>query len=160
MAIVVLPTFPVAGGCACGAVRYELTAAPYALFACHCADCQTITGSAFSLAMPIPSDALQITRGELKSWVRTAGSGRRIPQYFCGECGTRIYTAPPGPVVSLTLRPGTLDDTSWLRPVAAIWRSSAQPHVRFGDDMLVFDTQPDEFAPVLRAWRASLADHP
>jgi hypothetical protein len=158
MAIVTLPTFPVAGGCACGAVRYELTAAPYALFACHCADCQTMTGSAFSLAMPIAPEALRITKGELKMWLRTAASGRQIPQYICGECGTRIYTAPPGPTATLTLRPGTLDDTSWLRPAAAFWRSSAQPHVRFDEHMLVFDTQPDDFTPVLRAWRASLAD--
>ena len=152
-----LPDFPVEGGCACGAVRYQLTAPPFALFACHCADCQTMTGSAYSLAMPIAPDALRITRGTLRSWVRVAASGREIPQHVCAECGTRIYTAPPGPVASLTLRPGTLDDTSWLRPVAAFWRSSAQPHAAFDDDVLVFDTQPDDFMPVARAWRDSLA---
>ena len=151
-----LPDFPVSGGCACGAVRYELVAAPIALFACHCGDCQTMTGSAFSLAMPIFPDALRITQGELVSWVRTAASGRQIPQYICAACGTRIYTAPPGPTATLTLRPGTLDDTSWLRPAAAFWRSSAQPHVIFAEDLLVYDTQPDDFLPVVRAWRDSL----
>jgi hypothetical protein len=156
----ILPDFPVQGGCACGAVRYELTAPPFALFACHCADCQTLTGSAFSLAMPIAPDALRITKGEVTRWVRKAASGREIPQYICGTCGTRLYTAPPGAVASLTLRPGTLDDTSWLRPAAAFWRSSAQPHVIFDDDMLVFDTQPDDFMPVMRAWRAALVDAP
>jgi len=157
---VTLPQFPVQGGCACGAARYELTAPPFALFACHCADCQTLTGSAFSLAMPIAPDAFRITRGVLKTWVRVAGSGREIPQHICEACGTRIYTAPPGPVASLTLRPGTLDDTSWLRPAAAFWRNSAQPHVVFDDDLLVFDTQPDDFMPVVRAWRDSLAPAP
>jgi hypothetical protein len=160
MARTTLPDFPVQGGRACGAVRYELTAAPYALFACHCADCQTMTGSAFSLAMPIAPEALRITRGALKAWVRISGSGREIPQHVCGDCSTRIYTAPPGPVPSLTLRPGTLDDTRWLRPVAAFWRASAQPHVAVDEDMLVFDTQPDDFMPVARAWCASLASEP
>ena len=157
MSKVRLPTFPAQGGCACGAVRYELTAPPFALFACHCTDCQTLTGAAFSLAMPIAPETLRITKGVLKSWVRVAASGREIPQYICGECGVRIYTAPPGPVMSLTLRPGTLDDTSWLQPAAAFWRASAQPHIRFDGDMLVFDTQPDDFMPVARAWRDSLA---
>jgi len=157
MSKVRLPTFPAQGGCACGAVRYELTAPPFALFACHCTDCQTLTGAAFSLAMPIAPETLRITKGVLKSWVRVAASGREIPQYICGECGVRIYTAPPGPVMSLTLRPGTLDDTSWLQPAAAFWRASAQPHIRFDDDMLVFDTQPDDFMPVVRAWRDNLA---
>ena len=41
------------GGCACGAVRYELTKPPLALFACHCTDCQKMTAAAYSLAMPI-----------------------------------------------------------------------------------------------------------
>ena len=157
MAIVTLPTFPVTGGCACGAVRYELTKPPLALFACHCRDCQKMTAAAYSLAMPIAVDALTITRGEPKNWLRTAGSARRIPQYFCGDCGSRLYTAPPGPTPTLTLRPGTLDDTSWLVPAAAFWRRSAQPHVVFDPEMLVYDTQPDDFMPVVRAWRASLA---
>ena len=160
MSLTTLPDFPVQGGCACGAVRYELTAAPLTLFACHCRDCQTMTGSAFSLGMPIMPDALRITQGALKSWTRTAGSGRRIPQYVCGDCGTRIYTAPPGPVATLTLRPGSLDDTSWLRPVAAFWRSTAQPHVLFDEDMLIFDTEPTEFMPLISAWRANLANTP
>lgn len=161
MASITLPEFPVQGGCACGAVRYELTAPPFALFACHCADCQTMTGSAFSLAMPVPASALTITRGELATWMRTAASGRQIPQHVCPTCGTRIYTAPPGgEVPNVTLRPGTLDDTGWLHPVAAFWASSAQPHVHFDQDMLVFDTQPTDFAPVVRAWRASLANPP
>ena len=107
--------------------------------------------------MPIAPDTLRITKGVLKRWVRVAASGREIPQYICGDCGVRIYTAPPGPAASLTLRPGTLDDTGWLVPAAAFWRVSAQPHVRFDEDMLVFDAQPDDFMPVVRAWRDSLA---
>jgi len=35
------------GGCACGAVRYRLTAPPLIVHACHCRDCQKLTGSAF-----------------------------------------------------------------------------------------------------------------
>ena len=33
------------GGCACGAVRYRLTAPPLIVHACR--DCQKLTGSAF-----------------------------------------------------------------------------------------------------------------
>jgi hypothetical protein len=156
MTKVTLPEFPVEGGCACGAVRYQLTAAPVALFACHCADCQTMTGSAYSLAMPIAPDTLRITQGALTSWIRIGSSGRAIPQHFCGDCGTRIFTSPPTPVPSLTLRPGTLDDTSWLRPAAVFWRASAQPGMIFDEETLVFDTQPDDFMPVIQAWRESV----
>jgi hypothetical protein len=39
------------GGCACGAVRYRLTAPPLIVHAYHCRDCQKMTGSAFVLNM-------------------------------------------------------------------------------------------------------------
>jgi len=35
------------GGCACGATRYKLTASPLIVHACHCRDCQRLTGGAF-----------------------------------------------------------------------------------------------------------------
>src|SRR5204863_376671 len=35
------------GGCACGAIRYEITAEPIVTFNCHCRDCQKTTVGAF-----------------------------------------------------------------------------------------------------------------
>jgi hypothetical protein len=49
-----------------------------------------------------------------------------------------------------------LDDTGWLRPAAAFRHRSAQPHMTFDEHLLVYDTQPDDFLPVVRARRASL----
>ena len=40
---------PLAGGCQCGLLRYELSIIPGAVFCCHCKDCQRMTSSAFSL---------------------------------------------------------------------------------------------------------------
>jgi hypothetical protein len=37
------------GGCACGTTRYKLTAAPLIVHACHCRDCQRLSGGAFAL---------------------------------------------------------------------------------------------------------------
>ena len=34
------------GGCACGDIRYSLTNAPMIVHACHCRDCQKVTGAA------------------------------------------------------------------------------------------------------------------
>ncbi|MDO8378841.1 GFA family protein [Phenylobacterium sp.] len=149
-----LPSFPIQGGCACGAIRYELRAPPIAVYTCHCADCQTLTASAFSMAMPVLRKDFQITQGEPATWLRKAKSGTVIPQRFCPDCGTRVFTEPPGGPHSLIIRPGTLDDTSWLHPVSAFWVSSAQPWVTFDDDVLLYETQPTDFAPVMKAWKA------
>lgn len=137
-----LPKFPIEGGCACGAVRYRLTAPPMAIYTCHCTACQVLSTSAFTLTMPVRPEHLEILSGTLKTWIRTAGSGNEIPQHVCSECGVRIYTEPPSRAIK-SLRCGTLDDTRWIEPVAAIWMKSAQPWVRMPDGCLLFDRDGD-----------------
>jgi hypothetical protein len=75
--------------------------------------------------MPVKKDSLTVT-GLTKQFTRTADSGNEITGVFCPECGVRIYHAP-NPVQDMVfLKPGTLDDTSWLRPDHFIWMKSAQ----------------------------------
>jgi hypothetical protein len=38
---------PFSGGCACGAIRYECSAAPIFALNCHCRDCQRATGKPY-----------------------------------------------------------------------------------------------------------------
>jgi len=148
-----LPDFPVHGGCACGAVRYRLIRAPYAVYTCHCTDCQTLTASVFSLNGVVQAEDLEIVSGELTMWLRTAESGARIPQHVCGHCGVRIFTEPPDGSGTQTLRLGTLDDTSWLVPSAAIFMKSAQLWVRMPEGTLLYDQGPADFMPIIAKWR-------
>ena len=48
---------------------------------------------------------------------------------FCPQCGTRIYHGADVAQNRLSIKGGSLDDTSWLRPVAHIWLRSAQPWI-------------------------------
>ncbi|HEY3799351.1 MAG TPA: GFA family protein [Caulobacteraceae bacterium] len=148
-----LPTFPIEGGCACGAVRYRVTAPPAYVYACHCTDCQTLTTSVFSLNALLRGEALEILQGELKTWVRTADSGNQIPQHVCAKCGVRIFTEAPQAPGTKTLRLGSLDDTSWLHPASSIWMKSAQPWVRMPDDTLLFEDGATDYPAVMARWR-------
>ncbi|HYV89124.1 MAG TPA: aldehyde-activating protein, partial [Candidatus Polarisedimenticolia bacterium] len=38
----------ITGGCACGAVHYEIGAEPVFMLNCHCRDCQRATGAAYA----------------------------------------------------------------------------------------------------------------
>lgn len=152
---IALPGFPISGGCACGAVRYEVSAAPMAILVCCCGACQKITASAFSLVMPVMRDDLTITRGQPATWIRTGGSGAKIPQRYCRDCGSRLFTEHPSNAAAVSLRPGTLDDTSWIVPVAAIYMAEAQPWTCFPDGTLLFDKDPDPVA-LGQAWRAAI----
>ena len=49
------------GGCLCGDVRFKLTAEPMYVQACHCLDCQRISGSAFIINMWIEAKHVELT---------------------------------------------------------------------------------------------------
>ncbi|HZL00201.1 MAG TPA: GFA family protein [Caulobacteraceae bacterium] len=145
------PTLPIPGGCNCGEVRYRLTGQPLTCYVCHCHLCQKRTGSAFSMQLVIPGDALEFTAGEPKPTERRLASGQRHTSRICPSCWSRISTRREGAPVVI-LRAGTLDDTAWLRPVAQIWTSSALPWALLPDDVLSYAEQPADFGPMVAAW--------
>ena len=51
----------ITGGCACGAVHYEIGAEPVFMLNCHCRDCQRATGAAYAPVFVVPHAALQVT---------------------------------------------------------------------------------------------------
>ena len=115
-------TDTIEGGCRCGRIRYRVALGklPNA-YACHCKDCQTWSGSAFSVQFVLPEDQLTVT-GEPKLYERTTPeSGRTTRQRGCPDCMTRVYntnSARPGLAV---VRGGTLDRSDELHIVAHIW---------------------------------------
>jgi len=136
----------------CGAVRYRLTEEPLTLYACHCTDCQRHTGTSFALSMIVRREALQLVHGEPRAYaVAVPGPPRRGK--FCGECATRLWGEPARFPHIVVLRPGTLDDTTWLDPVAHIWMRSAQPWVSVPTGALTFETQPQDPMALINLWR-------
>jgi hypothetical protein len=110
------------GGCRCGAVRYRLKLDKLPnVYACHCLDCQTWSGSAFSLQFFVPEDALEVA-GTPYLYERVSDDGQRTSrQRGCATCITRVYntnTRRPGFAV---VRAGTLDRSDKLAIVAHIW---------------------------------------
>jgi len=130
------------GGCQCGGVRYRLEGEPVALAVCHCAECQRQSGSAFGMSLIVPKDAFRLLSGEPKTFSRKADSGRIVECAFCGTCGTRIYHAPSYMADTLNIKPGTLDDTSWLAPSIHVWTQSKQPWVQIPEGVRCVDGQP------------------
>ena len=66
------------GGCSCGAIRYKLTNTPLIVHACHCRDCQRVTGSAFVINIWIEKRFVEATGATPKSitlkWRHRQGS--------------------------------------------------------------------------------------
>jgi len=76
------------GGCACWAIRYKRTVAPLIVHACHCCDCQRVTGSAFVINLWMerkPVEGADAKR--LRSFRLTGGTGKPHGVFFCRDCG-------------------------------------------------------------------------
>ncbi|HEU4353426.1 MAG TPA: GFA family protein [Burkholderiales bacterium] len=112
------------GGCHCGRITYEADIDPDRVGMCHCTDCQTLSGSAFVVYVPVPKEALRL-RGEPKLYVKTAESGNRRAQAFCPECGTRIYASADKDPQVFNLRVGTVRQRASLAPRTQLWCRSA-----------------------------------
>jgi hypothetical protein len=137
----------------CGAIRYRIAEAPLSLYACHCTDCQRHTGSAFGLSMIVRKEALHLLRGAPEAYAVTLPDGVKRHGRFCGECATRLWGEPARFPQVFILRPGTLDDTSWLEPVGYIWVRSKQPWVQIPDGAVTFEAQPEDPMALIKAWR-------
>ena len=149
-----MPELPLVGGCMCGALRYEVSAAPIMVYNCHCTNCQKISGSAFNTSVIVTEASLRFRAGEPArvEWVSDKGTTRC--GLFCGACGSRIVNGGVPSTGVFSLRAGTLDDTSWVRPVGDMFTSSAQPWVRFVEGGLRAERQMTDYAPVIAAFRA------
>ncbi len=137
-----LPSLPLHGGCQCGRHRYVITAPPLTLYACHCTDCQTHSGSGLGMSMPVLREALNAEFDSLATWDKVSASGRTVKISFCPTCGTRIFHEPARNPKIVNVKPGTLDDTSWIAPVAYLWLDSAQPWFQPPEGALCYPGQP------------------
>lgn len=117
---------PLTGGCLCGAIRYTISQPISELRACHCTNCQKASGASGSVNAAVPSSAFKLTKGEPKRYSAVADSGRTLHRYFCGDCGSPIYSQRATAPEMMTVRAGTLDDSSGLRISTNIWTKSAR----------------------------------
>ncbi len=118
----------IAGGCLCGAVRYHADTKPLRVVVCHCTNCQKQSGTAFSLVVTIPSEALHLD-GLTVDYADESETGSKVRRRFCGSCGSPLVSEAHSRPGVVFIKAGTLDDTSWLVPEAHIWCRSAQPWV-------------------------------
>ena len=109
------------GGCLCGAVRYRSDFTRMQVV-CHCKTCQKCSGSAFSMNVAVPQGSL-ITQGNaLRIYIdRSGASGLPYHRYFCGNCGSPLFSHGAAYGELAFIKAGTLDDATWLAPAMHVW---------------------------------------
>jgi hypothetical protein len=128
------------GGCSCGALRYRLSGDPLVVHACHCRDCQRLSGSGFVVNIWIEEERVSLSSGAARSFTLKGGSGREHEVFFCAACGAHVwsrYHAAPGR--TLFVRAGTLDDPAAFEPDVHIFVRTKLPWVQLPQDVPAFE---------------------
>ena len=99
------------------------------------------------MAAVIPQASFRLTKGKPAMFAGRTGPTKVMECWFCADCGTRLYHVPGGAAYpNRNIKPGTLDDTSWLKPTLHFWTRSAQAWVVIPDDATRYETQPETLA--------------
>ena len=103
------------GGCACGAIRYEISAEPVFSNDCQCRDCQRESGTGHQSHLTFMRSAVKLT-GEAKHWDMVADSGNTKTRAFCPTCGSPVYLTFAAMPDMFAVRAASLDDPSRYQP--------------------------------------------
>jgi hypothetical protein len=115
------------GQCHCGQIRYEAHIDAGKVSICHCTDCQTLTGTVYRVSVPAAAADFALLSGTPKIYIKTADSGKKRAQAFCGNCGTPIYASDAENPQFYAVRVGTLAQREELPARFQIWHDSALP---------------------------------
>lgn len=139
-----------AGRCSCGEIRYELTKEPMIVHACHCRDCQRVTGSAFVINMWIENKFVKKSGGDPKSFMLKGGTGANHEVFFCAKCGTYVWSKYYGARgYALFVRAGTLENPDAVKPDVHIFTRSKLPWLTLPAGAPAFET----FYSLDKVWR-------
>jgi hypothetical protein len=119
-----------AGGCQCGAIRYEIPAEPIFMNHCQCRDCQYRSGAGHGSYLTFPRADAKL-EGDATRWDIAADSGNVKSHAFCPTCGSPVYLTYSEAPDIVTVHAASLDDPSRHAPQAVTYgvRSYAWDHL-------------------------------
>jgi hypothetical protein len=113
------------GGCACGAVRYEMSVEPVLMLNCHCRSCQRAGGGAYAAIMVVPKRGFRLS-GELRFHRSIGDSGKAVERGFCPACGSQVAMKLERMPDLIGLQAGSLADPSRYEPAMDVFTEGAQ----------------------------------
>lgn len=129
------------GGCACGAIRYEIAAEPVMAGHCQCRDCQRDSGTGHASHMAFPRAAARVS-GQPTLWDKAAASGNIVSRAFCPSCGSPVFSTNAGMPELLFIRAGSLDDPRRYAPGMVVWARSGYSWDHTDPALPKFETMP------------------
>ncbi|NBC34531.1 MAG: GFA family protein [Alphaproteobacteria bacterium] len=121
-----------AGGCLCGAVRFEVNGPLTDLHACHCSQCRRQSGH-FPVAASARLSEFVLTETRGLKWYRSSETARRG---FCAECGSFLFW--DGGNDEMNINVGSLDPPTGLKLAGHIFVDDKADYYEITDDLPKF----------------------
>ncbi len=127
------------GSCLCGNIRYQFDQPVSRIGLCHCQMCRKASGTAYAANAPVPRGEFRLLSG--MEWLKAYASSPGKKRWFCGNCGSPVYSESANYPDLIRIRLGSLDqpagrtpDYHYLLSAKADWDMTADELPRFGDD--------------------------
>jgi hypothetical protein len=129
------------GGCACGAIKYEVSGEPVVMSDCQCRECQRDSGTGHQSHLTFNGAGVKL-HGVAAHW-RMVGEGGTIKERgFCPTCGSPVYMTFPEMPDLFIICPASLDDPGRYKPQMVIWTASAHAWDHLDPALPKFDKMP------------------
>lgn len=139
------------GRCTCGEIRHRMNALPMIVHACHCTECQRLSGGAFAINALVETEEVKMLAGEPEAVPVKGTSGKLQTIMRCPKCRVALWSHYPqaGEKIAF-IRVGTLDEPSRLPPDIHIYTSTKLAWL----DLPPTARTVDEFYDPTKVWPA------
>ena len=121
------------GGCLCGAVRYQTSAAPFAINYCHCESFRKHNGAPVVTLAGYQADNVTFSGEKRKTYESSPGATKA----FCGHCGTPLTWEGDGDELGqiIELHISTFDKPELMVPTSHAFEPERLPWFEIADDL-------------------------
>lgn len=132
---------PYTGGCACGAIRYEISGEPMVSNDCQCRDCQRESGTGHGSHLTFARTGVTVT-GEAREWDMVGDSGNVKTRAFCPVCGSPVFMTFAAMPDVFTIRAASLDDPGRYKPQMVFYAVRGHAWDKLDPDLPKFEHMP------------------
>ncbi|HEV7277177.1 MAG TPA: GFA family protein [Devosiaceae bacterium] len=131
-----------AGGCACGAIRYEARSEPVFANHCQCRECQKRSGTGHSSYLTFAGRAEISITGDATIWKVAGDSGNLKGHAFCPTCGTPVFLTFDAMPDHIAIHATSLDDPGAFAPTAVTYNVRGHDWDTLDRSLQIFQKMP------------------
>ena len=130
------------GGCACGAIRYEITSEPVFQNHCQCRQCQMKSGTGHASFLTFAGRDDVDLKGQATIWQEIGDGGTAKSHAFCPVCGTQVWLTLSTMPDLFSVTAASLDEPERFKPQVVTYHSRGYTWDHLDPALPAFERMP------------------